>query len=70
MTIFEKTLYLQRLIFAIEQSDKRGFADKYAAANMGVQKREAEDYIDAAIECYVCALEVVGYFPTIREKSK
>ena len=66
-SLFDKTLYVQRLLFAIDNDYSH--LDEYAQNAVKQLKQEANRDIDNAIEDLQNALEVTGFFPQIREVS-
>ena len=68
MTLFDKTLYLQRLLFAC---DKAGAPDenydKSAAWNYRQALKESEKHVDESIEYLHIALKIRGFLPDIME---
>lgn len=70
MTIYDKTLFLQRLLFACEKASKfTGETDDSALWNYRHALQEAEKELDNACESVIYALELKGYLPQIKEVS-
>lgn len=68
MTIFDKTLYLQRLLYAINQAGKLPFPDRIISDNVKRTMTEAETKIDDAINLMHNNLSWLGLMPEIKER--
>ena len=68
-SIYDKSLYLQRLLFAIESNFRSENIDDFADNARKSLLKHAENGIDDAIDALTDVLEIIGYFPTIREVS-
>lgn len=66
MTIFEKTLYMQRLLFHVGNLDKLRFIDKQEAETTAALMKSCEHNLDAVINDLEYALELRGILPRIR----
>lgn len=68
MNIYDKTLFLQRLLYACEKAGKLTGADNDSLIyNYKASLKNAEIEIDNAIESLLYALELRGYLPAIKE---
>lgn len=68
MTLYDKTLFLQRLLFACEKASKfTGKEDDSLVWNYKNSLRDAEKDVDNACESLIYALELRGYLPQIKE---
>lgn len=67
MNIFDKTLYLQRLIYAQGQAMKHLRTDDERRSVIGCLSKQAEQEIDNAIASHTQILEICGVIPTVRE---
>lgn len=67
--IYDKTLLIQRLLFAISQNCKEELMNREAIDLHKLIMKDAEKNADNLIECLSTALEVIGYLPVIREVS-
>lgn len=65
--IFEKSLYIQRLLYAIDADTN--FVDDVTKNIISNVKKDANKEIDAVIESLQYCLELMGFFPQIREVS-
>lgn len=65
--IFEKTLYVQRLLYAIDADTS--FVDDVTRNLISNVKKDANKEIDAVIESLQYCLELTGFFPQIRDVS-
>lgn len=65
LTMYDKTLYLQRIFFALDRTAK--FEDETDSEGTRrlttMHLREAEEQIDKAIESLECVLELRRIFP-------
>lgn len=68
-SMYDKSLYLQRLLFAIESNFRQGNIDEHAENTKNILTKDAEKSIDDAICSLTDILEIIGYFPTVREIS-
>lgn len=68
-SVYDKSLYLQRLLFAIDNNFRGDLMDKYAIDCKDSLMTDAGKSIDDAITALTDALEIIGYFPAIREVS-
>lgn len=66
-SIYDKTLYLQRLLFAIDNNMRDATVDEEANTLKERLLQQAREDIDNAITSLTDILEIIGYFPTIRE---
>ena len=68
MTTFDKSLYLQRLLYAVEHAAKfDGATDDSTLWNYRHTLAEADKELDNAILSITYALELKGFFPRITE---
>ena len=68
MNLYDKTLFLQRLLYACEKTSKfSGYDDDSLVYNYKTSLKAAETEIDNAIESILYALELRGYLPAIKE---
>ena len=66
-SIYDKSLYLQRLLFAIEGNFRGDSTDQYATDCKNRLMVEAGNSVDDAITALTDILEIIGYFPAVRE---
>lgn len=67
--IYDKTLLIQRLLFAVNQNCKEDLLNTEAVNLHKLVMKDAEKAADNLIECLSTALEVIGYLPVIQEVS-
>ena len=67
--LYDKTLLIQRLLFAISQNCREDLLNSEAVNLHKIIMKDAEQAADSLIDCLSTALEVIGYLPTIREVS-
>ena len=67
--LYDKTLLIQRLLFAISQNCREDLLNTEATNLHKLIMKDAEQAADSLIDCLSTALEVIGYLPTIREVS-
>jgi hypothetical protein len=68
MSPFEKTLYLQRLIYQLQSERKNTNRDKETDSLITMYEVNAAHDLDNAIENLQEALTVMGFFPVIKER--
>lgn len=66
-SLYDKSLYLQRLLFAIEGNFRSDSTDQYATDCKNRLMAEAGNSVDDAILALTDILEIIGYFPAVRE---
>lgn len=67
--IYDKTLLIQRLLFAISQNCKEELMNREAIDLHKLIMKDAEKNADNLIDTLNTALEVIGFFPCVREVS-
>lgn len=67
---FDKTTYLQRLLFAIENACKGIWENDEQARIKSLLIKQAETEIDNAIGSLTDILEIIGYFPVISDNLR
>lgn len=68
MTSFEKSLYLQRLLYQTEKELTNQNRDKESKSLALMYMTQASTALDDAVECYTEALSTLGFFPAIKER--
>ena len=68
MTSFDKSLYIQRLLFQLQQTRKQITMDKETDSLITMYEVEASKALDNTVESLQEALTVAGFFPVIRER--
>ena len=66
-SIYDKTLYLQRLLFSIDNNMRDASISEEANTLKERLLKQAKEDVDNAITSLTDILEIIGYFPTIRE---
>lgn len=66
-SVYDKSLYLQRLLFAINSNFRGDSTDQYATDCKNRLMVEAGNSVDDAILALTDILEIIGYFPAVRE---
>lgn len=66
-SIYDKTLYLQRLLFSVDNNMRDTAVSEEANTLKERLLKQAKEDIDNAITSLTDILEIIGYFPTIRE---
>lgn len=67
MSIYEKTLYIQRLLYALDRIETTWRGDKYASDRMRASRAMADKEIDSVIDTLHDILEISGIFPKLKE---
>lgn len=68
MRIFDKTVYIQRLLYAVEKPGEIIINnDESLLWNYRHVLKEAEESLDNAIDCLHTALEYKGVIPQLKE---
>ena len=67
--IYDKTLLAQRLLFAISQNCKEDLLNNDALNLHRLIMKDADKAVDNLIDTLNTALEVIGFFPQIKEIS-
>ena len=65
-SIYDKTLYLQRLLYAVDTAT-RGIDDDSVASIRHTLMEQANKEVDNAIASVQDILELIGYFPQVRD---
>ena len=67
--IYDKTLLIQRLLFAVSQNCRDDLLNNDAITLNRLVMKDAEKAADNLIDCLLIALESIGYLPTVKEVS-
>ena len=68
MTSFDKTLYVQRLLFQLQQERKQVTRDKETDSLVLMYEVAAAKALDNVVENLQEALTTMGFFPAFRER--
>lgn len=67
MTSFEKTLYIQRLLYQLHVTRKQIARDNQTESLISMYEIESSKALDNSVESLQEALTVAGFFPAIKE---